>query len=70
MKTNSLSGVCHIKDLLFSFYERQGWQLIPLHSVENRKCTCKNNLCVSPAKHPPSAHGLKDASSDLKQIEQ
>lgn len=70
MKTNPLDDICHIKDLLFSFYERRGWQLIPLHSVENQKCTCKNSLCASPAKHPLSQHGLKDASSDSKQIEQ
>lgn len=40
-----------------------------LHGWENSACTCRKAGCPSPAKHPRSAHGLKDASTDRAVVE-
>lgn len=42
----------------------RGWPVIPLHSPMAQGCTCGRADCASPAKHPRTAHGLKDASRD------
>jgi putative DNA primase/helicase len=45
-----------------------GWQVFPLHSLRDGICTCGNSACASPGKHPRTAHGLKDATTDPEQI--
>lgn len=47
-----------------------GWQVFPLHSPKGDACDCaKGDQCESPAKHPRTRNGLKDASSDPAVIE-
>ncbi|MBT9156800.1 MAG: hypothetical protein DDT37_01790 [Firmicutes bacterium] len=41
-----------------------GWAVLPLHSLANGRCTCGNADCASPAKHPLTQNGVKDASAD------
>jgi Bifunctional DNA primase/polymerase, N-terminal len=38
--------------------------------MRNRRCSCNKKDCESPAKHPRTAHGEKDASIDPTQIKQ
>ena len=46
-------------------YAKQGFHVLPLHSVnDSGLCTCLNSSCTSNAKHPLLRHGFKDASSD------
>ena len=46
-------------------YARRGWAVFPCHSVDERgRCTCRDTQCDSPGKHPRTAHGVKDATSD------
>ncbi len=45
-------------------YAARGWLVIPLHSPMVRGCSCGRAECASPAKHPRTVHGLKDASRD------
>lgn len=45
-------------------YASQGWPVHPLHAPTATGCTCKNTECTSPAKHPRTAHGLHDATTD------
>lgn len=45
-------------------YATWGWPVFPLHSVRDGKCSCGQERCTSPGKHPRSAHGLKDATTD------
>lgn len=45
-------------------YARQGWRVLPLHSPATDGCTCGKADCPSPAKHPRTGNGLKDASSE------
>jgi hypothetical protein len=45
-------------------YARRGWQVIPLHTIIDGTCSCGNPACASPAKHPLTPHGLKDATTD------
>lgn len=45
-------------------YAMLGWKVIPLHSIENGRCTCRNAGCTAPGKHPITQHGLKDATTD------
>ena len=47
-----------------------GWPGFPLHSVRDGRCTCGRSNCPSPAKHPRTANGLKDATTDPVVIEQ
>jgi hypothetical protein len=50
-------------------YAARGWLVIPLHNIRDGKCSCqKGKGCGSPGKHPRSTHGLKDGSTDPKQI--
>ena len=45
-------------------YAARGWLVIALHSPMARGCSCGWAECASPAKHPRTLHGLKDASRD------
>jgi putative DNA primase/helicase len=45
-------------------YASMGWPVIPLHSIQNGRCTCQNPSCTAPGKHPLTTHGLSEASVD------
>ncbi|MBA2669389.1 MAG: bifunctional DNA primase/polymerase [Gemmatimonadetes bacterium] len=51
-------------------YAGRGWEVLPLHApVAGGGCTCRLGVeCPKPGKHPRTAHGWKDASSDPEQI--
>jgi hypothetical protein len=49
-------------------YAERGWLVMPLHSIQGESCTCGKPDCHSPGKHPRTAHGLKDASTDQQQV--
>lgn len=49
-------------------YAERGWFVAPLHSPAKNGCSCGRADCASPAKHPRTAHGLKDASRDAATI--
>lgn len=49
-------------------YAGRGWSVFPLHSPSKHGCSCGRTDCSSPAKHPRTAHGLKDASRDPETI--
>ena len=51
-------------------HARRGWYVLPLHSMRNGCCSCNKEDCASPAKHPRTRHGEKDASIDPNQIRQ
>ena len=46
-----------------------GWRVVPLYRVENGNCACaRGKACPHPGKHPRTLHGVKDATTDRKQI--
>ena len=45
-------------------YARQGWPVLPLHSVREGRCSCGRDCGRAAGKHPRSAHGVRDASVD------
>ncbi len=47
-------------------YAENGYAVIPLHTIlpSSGACSCGRPHCSSPAKHPLTANGLKDASTD------
>jgi hypothetical protein len=49
-------------------YAAQGWPVIPCHTWDGRHCSCGRADCPHPAKHPRTAHGLHDATTDLEQV--
>lgn len=49
-------------------YARRNWPVCPLHSVGPDGCSC-GRPCPSPGKHPRTAHGLSDASTDLAAVD-
>lgn len=44
-------------------YAAMGWPVFPLYEIADKRCTC-GRACDSPGKHPRTAHGVKDASTD------
>ena len=49
-------------------YARRGWSVFPVHTEDESGCSCGKANCDSPGKHPLTAHGLLDASTDETQI--
>ena len=49
-------------------YAERGWAVLPLHSVEDEKCSCGSSTCRSAGKHPRIATGVRGASSNVAQI--
>ena len=46
-----------------------GLAIVPIYGVEGGgRCACGRRDCSSPAKHPRTKHGHKDASRDTAQI--
>lgn len=46
-------------------YAALGWHVFPVHTAEAGICSCHlGTACDRPAKHPRTAHGLKDATTD------
>ncbi len=44
-----------------------GWGVIPLHTPIGGTCDCRRPDCSSPGKHPRTANGLRDATTDADQ---
>jgi hypothetical protein len=53
-------------------YAKRGWHVFPLHTIINGKCSCDNSACTGnhKGKHPLTAHGVKDATTDPALIRQ
>jgi len=51
------------------YAQHLGWKIFPVHGIHDGKCTCKALNCGNPGKHPRTAHGVKDATFDIGQIE-
>jgi hypothetical protein len=49
-------------------YAENGLLVFPLHAVKDGNCTCGKSDCSSPAKHPRTVQGLKQASKDLDYV--
>lgn len=45
-------------------YADRAWPVFPCHTVRDGACSCGARDCHSPGKHPRTAHGLKDATTD------
>src|SRR5260370_16132888 len=45
-------------------YAKEGWPVFALHSVGPEGCTCGDSECSDEGKHPRTAHGFKDATTD------
>jgi hypothetical protein len=46
-------------------YARHGWRVFPCHNITDAGCcSCGEGNCLSPGKHPRTAHGCKDATID------
>ena len=51
-------------------YAQDGWAVLPLQSVAQGTCSCGKDDCSSPGKHPRTAHGVKDSTTDVSIIRQ
>jgi hypothetical protein len=49
-------------------YAAHGWPVVPLHSPQGAGCSCRVDDCASRGKHPRTARGLHDASTDAGRI--
>jgi Bifunctional DNA primase/polymerase, N-terminal/AAA domain/Primase C terminal 1 (PriCT-1) len=46
-----------------------GWLVFPLHGVRGGRCTCGLDDCRNSGKHPRTAHGVHDATTDSNVIQ-
>ncbi len=47
------------------WYAEQGWHVFPLYEISRGQCSCAaGSRCGAPGKHPRSAKGFKDATTD------
>lgn len=56
---------------IMEWFAGQGFPVLPIHGVVNGRCTCGDNPCSSPGKHPISelvVHGVKGATTQIKTI--
>jgi putative DNA primase/helicase len=51
-----------------TYAQRSGWRVFPIHWPVDGTCSCKNPDCQSPAKHPLTPNGFKDATTNPKII--
>lgn len=49
-------------------HANKGWSVLPLHAFIDGCCTCGDETCRSPAKHPITPNGVKDATTDTEII--
>lgn len=50
-------------------YAARGWRIFPLHSARaGGGCSCGDRACTNPGKHPRTARGQNDATTDAEQI--
>lgn len=47
-----------------AYATRLNWHVVPLHSMQDGKCTCSKNDCSSAGKHPRTLNGLSDSTTD------
>ena len=45
-----------------------GWAVFPVHSINEGRCSCGQESCSSPGKHPMTGNGLNDATKDQQVI--
>jgi hypothetical protein len=45
-------------------YARQGWPVLPLHSVRGDRCSCGRDCGRAAGKHPRTPSGVRNASAD------
>src|SRR5262245_40835910 len=50
-------------------YAARGWPVFPCHGMQDGQCTCSGKPNCTPGKHPLTAHGFEDATTDPKQID-
>jgi hypothetical protein len=50
------------------WYARKGFPVFPLHSVAEGRCSCRDDCCRHPGKHPRTPQGFKDATTDLAKV--
>ena len=46
----------------------RGWPILWLHAIKDGRCTCGKADCSTPAKHPRTAHGVDDATTDPETV--
>ena len=52
------------------WYAEHGFPVFPVHSASGGRCSCGRSECEHPGKHPRTAHGFKDATTDSDTIKE
>jgi putative DNA primase/helicase len=52
------------------WYAEHGFPVFPVHSVAGGRCSCGGTECEHVGKHPRTAHGFKDATTDSDTIKE
>lgn len=48
--------------------DKYGFSLFPTHGIVNGACTCGNDKCTSPGKHPLTSDGFYSATKDINKL--
>src|SRR5438128_1428417 len=46
-------------------YAQRGWPIFPVHIPTKGECSCGKPACTNKGKHPRTAHGFYDATTDV-----
>jgi hypothetical protein len=50
------------------YFAHRGWPVFPCHEPAASGCSCRRPECSSPAKHPRTRKGFRDATTDPETI--
>jgi hypothetical protein len=71
IRANMISGIANLTNPLTAAldYARRGWFVFPIYEVQDHVCACAAGAtCANAGKHPRTAHGLREATTDEKRI--
>jgi Bifunctional DNA primase/polymerase, N-terminal len=51
-------------------YAHRGWPVFPIHTPTTGGCSCRKPGCTNIGKHPRTAHGHTDATTEAASIRQ
>lgn len=68
LKNHLCQDVSSCQKSALAYVEKLNWSVFPLHHINEESCTCGDEFCNSPAKHPRIVGGFKSATKNKLKI--